>query len=111
MLLNALSRSVTRLPGRLFSDQTSSKLDVSIKQYVAAFGGPQFNASRESISVERTDLIAALNHAKLFDVDNRTSSNQALALNRLAVKAGICEDGTFVNSLLGPRRIVVLASK
>ena len=114
MLSRVLSSNCSVLPGhakRLFSNQPSKMIDVSIEKYVAAFGGPPFNASQKSISVERADLIAALKHAKLYNIDNRTSSEQALALNSLAVKAGLCEEGTYVNSLLGPSRTVILASK
>ena len=114
MLSRVLLSNCSVLPGhakRVFSNQPSKMIDVSIQRYVAAFGGPSFNASQESISVKHADLVAALNHAKLYNIDNRTSSEQALALNNLAVKAGICKEGTFVNSLLGPSRTVILASR
>ena len=114
MLSRVLSSNCSVLPGhvkRFFSNQPSKMVKVSIKEYVAAFGGPLFNASQESISVKQADLVEALNHAKLYNIDNRTLSEQALALNNLAVKAGICKKRTFVNSLLGPSRTVILASK
>ncbi|MEC8677663.1 MAG: hypothetical protein VXX85_02280 [Candidatus Margulisiibacteriota bacterium] len=114
MFSRVLSSSCSGLPRhakRLFTNQPSKKIDVSIKQYVAAFGGPRFETSTGSIRVKTDDLISALKHAKLHNIDNRTSSEQALALNSLAVKAGLCEEGTYVNSLLGPSRTVILASR
>ena len=114
MFLSILSSSSSLMPvyaKRLFSNQVSKMINVPIEQYVAAFGGPRFETSTDSIRVNQDDLASALKHAKLYNVDNRTSPNQAQALNSLAVKAGLCEDGTYVNSLLGPSRTVILASK